>query len=125
MSIAKNAKVYYFGVRNNIQLLFSVNAQIRRYIIMFDSKMTRHLAELSKLNFTDDELNKMTADMTDIIALMDKVCEFDPSVNPYALDAVDYRDLRNDNHNPSSGPEKITKNAKSIKNNSFVVPKVV
>ena len=79
---------------------------------MFDSKMTRHLAELSKLNFTDDELEKMTADMTDIIALMDKVCEFDPSVNPYALDAVDYRDLRNDNHNPSSSSGKNHKKCK-------------
>lgn len=92
---------------------------------MFDSELTRHLAELSKLNFSSDELDKMTADMTDIIALMDKVCEFDPSVSPYALNAVDFKDLRNDNHNPSSGPEKVTENAKRVKNSSFVVPKVV
>ena len=87
--------------------------------------MTRHLAELSKLNFNDSELEQMTHDMSDIIALMDKVCEFDPSVKPYALDSVAYEDLRTDNHNPSSGAAVITGNAKSVKNDSFVVPKVV
>ena len=38
----------------------------------------------------------MTADMTNIIAIMDKVCEFDTSKPAYALDAVDYKDLRAD-----------------------------
>jgi aspartyl-tRNA(Asn)/glutamyl-tRNA(Gln) amidotransferase subunit C len=93
--------------------------------IMFDVELTKHLAELSKIEFTDDELNQMTADMTDIINLMDKVCEFDTSKKTYALDAVDYEDLRKDEHRDSYPTEKIVKNAKNIKNNSFVVPKVV
>ena len=42
---------------------------------MFNSDLTKHLAELSKLEFTDEELEQMTADMTNIIAIMDKVCE--------------------------------------------------
>ncbi len=92
---------------------------------MFDSELTRHLAVLSKLSFNDEEIEKMTSDMTDIIALMDKVCDFDPSVKPYALDAVDYRDLRKDIHNPSSETGDIVKNAKNVRHSSFVVPKVV
>ena len=44
---------------------------------MFNSDLTKHLAELSKLELTDEELEQMTADMTNIIAIMDKVCEFD------------------------------------------------
>lgn len=92
---------------------------------MFDSELTKHLARLSKIKFTDDELNKMTDDMTDIIALMDKVCEFKNPVNPYTLDAVDYNNLRKDTHLDSCPPEDITRNAKNVKNNSFVVPKVV
>ncbi|MDY3031616.1 MAG: Asp-tRNA(Asn)/Glu-tRNA(Gln) amidotransferase subunit GatC [Clostridia bacterium] len=92
---------------------------------IFDSEMTKHLAELSKINFTPDELENMTRDMTDIIALMDKVCDFDNSVKPYTLDAVDYADLRQDNYEPSYETEKIVENAKNVKNNSFVVPKVV
>ncbi len=92
---------------------------------MFDSELTKHLAQLSKINFTDGELDKMTAAMTDIVALMDKVREFNNPVNPYTADAVDYNNLRNDVHSSSSSPEEITGNAKNVKNNSYVVPKVV
>jgi aspartyl-tRNA(Asn)/glutamyl-tRNA(Gln) amidotransferase subunit C len=92
---------------------------------MFNSDLTKHLAELSKLEFTDEELEQMTADMTNIIAVMDKVCAFDTSKPAYALDAVDYKDLRADEHRNSYQPEEIVKNAKNVKNNSFVVPKVV
>ena len=92
---------------------------------MFNSDLTKHLAELSKIEFTDSELQEMTNDMTDIIAIMDKVCSFDTSKPPYALDAVDYNDLRKDVYADSYPTDKITSNAKNVKNNSFVVPKVV
>lgn len=92
---------------------------------MIDIELTKHLAELSKIEFNQEELEKMTADMKDIINLMDKVCEFDSSKEPYALDAVKYKDLRADKHAPSYPTDKITRNAKNVKNNSFVVPKVV
>ena len=92
---------------------------------MFNSDLTKHLAELSKLEFTDEELEQMTADMTNIIAIMDKVCEFDTSKPAYALDAVDYKDLRAEEHRNSYPTKEIVKNAKNVKNNSFVVPKVV
>ena len=72
-----------------------------------------------------EDLEQMTADMTNIIAIMDKVCEFDTSKPAYALDAVDYKDLRADEHRNSYPTEEIVKNAKNVKNNSFVVPKVV
>ncbi len=92
---------------------------------MFNSDLTKHLAELSKIEFTDEELQKMTADMTDIIAIMDKVCDFDTAKKAYALDAVDYKDLRADEYKDSYPTDEITANAKNVKNNSFVVPKVV
>ena len=92
---------------------------------MFDEKLTAHMAELSKLSFPPEELTSMTKDMTDIIALMDTVCDFDPEVKPYALSAVDYEDLRADEHSGSYPAERILENAKNVKNDSFVVPKVV
>ncbi len=92
---------------------------------MFNSELTKHLAELSKIEFTDSELEQMTADMTNIIAVMDRVCEFDASKPAYALDAVNYNDLRADEYTDSYPTDKITANAKNVKNNSFVVPKVV
>lgn len=92
---------------------------------MFDITLTKHLADLSKIAFTDDELSKMTNDMTDIVALMDKVQGFDASKETYALDAVNYNDLRKDEPKQSFETEKILANSKLTKNNSFVVPKVV
>lgn len=94
-------------------------------INMFDVELTKHLAELSKIEFTDEELNKMTSDMEDIINLMDKVRGFENPIDPYTLDAVKFKDLREDNHGDSYPTDKITENAKNVKNNSFVVPKVV
>lgn len=92
---------------------------------MFDTDLTRHLAKLSNLTFTDGELAEMTNDMGEIAALMDTVREFDEDILPYTLDAVDFSNLRNDNFENSNNSEEITQNAKLVKNNSFVVPKVV
>ena len=92
---------------------------------MVDEKLTAHLAELSKLKFTGTELSQMTKDMTDIIALMDKVCDFDAGTAPYALDSVNYDNLREDTDKDSYPASDILKNAANVKNNSFVVPKVV
>ncbi len=92
---------------------------------MADTELTKYLAALSKIDFTDDELERMSEDMTDIIALMDKVCGFDPAVSTYALDAVNYNDLRKDEAKPSYPTDEIVSNAEFVKNNSFVVPKVV
>lgn len=92
---------------------------------MFDLDLTAHLAELSKLSFTDDELITMANQMSDIIALMDKVKEIDSELPTYAIDAVEYNDLRRDEIKDSFDTEKILENAKNKKNSSFVVPKVV
>ena len=56
---------------------------------MFDLELTAHLAELSKLAFTEDELKAMAEQMSDIVALMDKVKETDPSLPTYSTDAVE------------------------------------
>ena len=92
---------------------------------MVNEELTRHLAELSTIEVPDSECAAMTEDMKSIIALMDKVCEFDSAKKPYALDAVEYNDLRADEYRDSYPTERITANAKNVKNDSFVVPKVV
>lgn len=94
-------------------------------IKMVDINLTKYLAELSKIEFTDEELEKMTKDMSDIINLMDKVQEIDASKKTYALDPVSYDDLRKDTVKESFETEKVLENAKAVKEDSFVVPKVV
>ena len=92
---------------------------------MFDLEKTRHLAELSKLSFSEEELFKMTVQMTDIIALMDEVQKIDKNIPEYTQAAVSYADLRADEAKPSLATGQVLQNAKETKDNSFVVPKVV
>ena len=92
---------------------------------MFDKKFTEHLAELSKIGFSDAELGDMAEDMTDVIALMDKVRDFDEAAEPYTPEAVGYGKLRVDRYTDSYPQSEILKNADMTKRGSFVVPKVV
>lgn len=92
---------------------------------MFDIELTRHLAELSKIAFTDEELERINAEMGDIIGLMDKVKDFDKNEKTYALDAVAYKELRADEPKESEAADRILSNAKRVQSGSFTVPKVV
>lgn len=89
---------------------------------MFDINKTKKLAELSKLHFTDSELEDMTKDMSDIIELMDKVREFKTDTLPYTLSPIDCDDIRRDIPKKSYPKSDITSN---VKQNSFIVPKIV
>ena len=92
---------------------------------MFDLELTKHLAKLSKLNFTDNELKAITAEMAEIISLMDKITDFKSDFEQDRLDAVSFDDLRKDEHTPSLENEKILLNASKKEKGCFTVPKVV
>ena len=47
-----------------------------------DMEMVKHLARLSKLNFTDVELEKAAVEMTDIIEIMDSINDIDITYDP-------------------------------------------
>ena len=80
--------------------------------------MIAYLAELGKLRFTEDEMEKMAAEMTSIIGIMDTVKEIDVEYDVYLYD------LREDVKEPSFPTEKILQNSVHDEN-CFVVPKVV
>lgn len=92
---------------------------------MFNAKLTAHLAELSKLEFTEDELNAITKEMDDIIALMDTVSDFDAANVFHATQSVEIDHFRADNEAPSMERQKILENAKKKEDTFFTVPKVV
>lgn len=92
---------------------------------MFDTKLTAHLAELSKLEFTDEELSVITKEMDDIVALMDTVSTFDANDAFHAVDPVEIGNLRKDESRPSMEREDILANAKDNGDTYFKVPKVV
>lgn len=90
-----------------------------------DLEMVKYLAELGKLEFTDEELKKASEDMTSIIELMDTVKEIDVTYDPILDNKNVYlNDLRTDEKAESLETSKILQNAKN-QQNCFVVPKVV
>ncbi len=92
---------------------------------MIDTKVTKHLADLSRLTFNDEQLKSVTAEMSAIIELMDKVCDFNNNTDAYTPEQKNFNSLRPDESENSFNREDVVKNAKSVKNGCFVVPKVV
>ncbi|MCM1024605.1 MAG: Asp-tRNA(Asn)/Glu-tRNA(Gln) amidotransferase subunit GatC [Prevotella sp.] len=90
-----------------------------------DIEMVRHLSNLGKLRFTDEELEKVAKDMTGIIEIMDTIKEIDIVYEPIKDNHNVYLNgLREDKPMESFPTEKILQNAVNSEN-CFVVPKVV
>ena len=90
-----------------------------------DLQMVSYLGKLSKITFTDAEIEEMAKDMTDIIEIMDTVKEIDVTYDALADNKNVYlNDLREDIKADSFPTEKILQNAVNDEN-CFVVPKVV
>jgi len=92
---------------------------------MFDTNLTKHLAELSKINFTDNEIDVISNEMTEIVALMDTVTEFNIDETFASAAPVEFSNLRKDEIKDSFPRKEILKNAKKKSDTCFVVPKVV
>lgn len=87
--------------------------------------MIAYLAELGKLHFTPEEMERMASEMTNIIEIMDTVKEIDVEYDALADNKNIYlNDLREDIKADSFPTEKILQNAVNDEN-CFVVPKVV
>jgi aspartyl-tRNA(Asn)/glutamyl-tRNA(Gln) amidotransferase subunit C len=87
--------------------------------------MVSYLSKLGKLNFTDEELERVAGEMTSIIEIMDTVKEVDIQYDAEADNKNVYlNDLREDISADSMATEKILQNAVNSEN-CFVVPKVV
>lgn len=90
-----------------------------------DLNTVKYLADLSKLEFSEEELAKTADEMTDIIDLMDSVKEIDITYDALKDNHNVYiNDLREDVVNESMPTPKVLQNAVNT-NNCFVVPKVV
>lgn len=90
-----------------------------------DMQMVKYLADLSKLEFSEEKLEETAGQMTDIIGLMDTVKEIDVTYDAYKDNHdVFLPELRADSVVPSMATDMIVSNAVSS-DNCFVVPKVV
>ena len=83
------------------------------------------MAELSKIEFTHEELKKITAEMDEIITLMDTVSDFENTKTAVVNPAVNLDDIRCDTPTPSLPRDEVLKNASQKDDKAFTVPKVV
>ena len=85
-----------------------------------------HVANLARLNLTEDEKARLTLDMENIISYVDKLNELDTSNVKPTDHVIPVRNVfREDNVEPSYSKEKILANAPVQEEGCFKVPKIV
>ncbi|MBQ6675699.1 MAG: aspartyl/glutamyl-tRNA amidotransferase subunit C [Ruminococcus sp.] len=90
-----------------------------------DLNTVKYLADLSKLEYSDEKLAKTADEMTSIMELMDTIKDIDITYDAHKDNHNVFLDgIREDTVMPSMPTEKVLSNAVNSKN-CFVVPKVV
>lgn len=84
----------------------------------------KHLAELSKLEFTDAELGELSKDFESLVELADIVKNSQVKGQRKFL-SVDMCELREDVAKPSMITSEILQNAPSKSNDCFMVPRIM
>lgn len=93
--------------------------------VMLDINVLNNLAELSKLSFTQEELEKISSELDNIIKFLNVINDFNAQPGDNQNNAVAYSQLRQDKAQESFPREQILKNAKEHSDTYFKVPKVV
>lgn len=87
-------------------------------------KEIEHLAELSKLKFTQEELEDFAKDFESLVELADVVKNADIQ-GVRQINIVDMNLLREDIPQPSTPAEVLLQNAPDCQKNSFAVPRIM
>ncbi len=87
-------------------------------------KEIEHLAELSKLKFTQEELEDFAKDFESLVELADVVKNADIK-GVRQINIVDMNLLREDIPQPSTPAEVLLQNAPDCQKNSFAVPRIM
>jgi aspartyl-tRNA(Asn)/glutamyl-tRNA(Gln) amidotransferase subunit C len=89
-------------------------------------EMTKKLAELSKLEFNDHEIDAIQQDLEQMIGFVDKLNEIDTTgIAPLTHMCVEGNMLREDEIKGSIDNATALKNAPSTEGQFFTVPKVI
>ncbi len=85
-----------------------------------------YVAHLARLEFTEAEMEKFTAQLNDILVYMDKLAEVDTAgVEPVTHAMVQKNAFREDRIEASLAPEASLANAPETRGGCFLVPKVI
>ena len=88
-----------------------------------DRDEARRIAELAHLEFDDEGLDRMAAEMTKILTYIDQLREVD--VEGFAERDAAVTPMREDEPRPSIDREDVARNAPAWRDGLFVVPKVI
>ncbi|MFA5199336.1 MAG: Asp-tRNA(Asn)/Glu-tRNA(Gln) amidotransferase subunit GatC [Candidatus Omnitrophota bacterium] len=91
-----------------------------------DNETIKHVAHLARIDLQQNELEKLSSQLHDIIGFIDKISKLDvekiaPASHILPISNV----LREDNPHVSLTPEKALENAPEKKGNFFSVPKII
>lgn len=93
---------------------------------MLTKEAVERVAHLSRLEFTEDELEKKYEQLGSIIDMMDSLSEIDTTDVTPLNHVMDLQNVfREDIVHESMGVEKVLSNAPSENENMFQVPKIV
>ena len=89
-----------------------------------DIKEIEHLAELSKLEFSQEELQSFSKEFEQLVEFAD-VVKNSSETGDINYTTVDMNDLREDIPKQSMDVEKLLQNTPKVSNQSIVVPRIV
>ena len=92
---------------------------------MITKKDVLHIAKLSKLEFSDEEIEKFTTEMSTIVEYVNTLQGVDTSDIEDQTTVLPLNDLRADEVTPSLSQEDAIKNAPKKRAGGFSVPQVV
>jgi aspartyl-tRNA(Asn)/glutamyl-tRNA(Gln) amidotransferase subunit C len=91
---------------------------------MIDRETVLKVAQLAKLELSDEEVELFSKQLADILNFVDQMKEVDTEgVPPFVLDYGE-TPMREDIPQPSLPKEEIEKNAPEFENGYFVVPRI-
>ena len=90
---------------------------------MIDREQVLHVARLARLSLTDDEVERMSGELTGILGHIEKIGELDLEGVPPTSHVVEVANaLREDEPRPSWPREQILDQAPAVSNDGFEVP---
>lgn len=93
---------------------------------MISEDKVRHIADLAKLNVTSEEMSKYQQQLTDILTEIDKILKVDITNDEIMISPINNRNCYSDDVIESHiSKSDALKNAKRVKGDYIIVPKVI
>jgi len=90
---------------------------------MIDREQVLHVARLARLQLTEDELQRMSSELSDVLGHIEKIDELDLDGVPPTTHVVDVANaLRSDDVAPSLPREVALEQAPAVADGGFLVP---